>query len=281
MNNKLFPVGIFFALLSSCIFSGHHCYCTAKEAIVEDLRQALYLTVIEKQDNIISADTIQAYKELQRTSCGNVLLAVADEKFCQNIKDKRLKSHAYILFDVVGKGPHHEISDERVLCSDTIIINNKKLGENIALRSYASCSIATIFSMSDQRLSFSLGILTMLWGVFSIIYFKRKREELSGAIQFGELKMSLLNGNFFTENQGIIHLTPMQQQLMEMFFKSSDHSLTKEEICAALWPKKDDANDTLYTLIKRLKPIIESNSNLRIVVDRGRSYSLEIIELYV
>jgi DNA-binding response OmpR family regulator len=68
----------------------------------------------------------------------------------------------------------------------------------------------------------------------------------------------------------------MQHQLMEMFFQSPSHSLTKSEICDALWPKKPDASETLYTLIRRLKPIIEEHSDLKIESDRGKSYGLSI-----
>ena len=66
----------------------------------------------------------------------------------------------------------------------------------------------------------------------------------------------------------------MQQQLMEMFFRSSSHVLTKAEICDALWPKKPDASETLYTLIRRLKPVIEQNSTLKIESNRGKAYRL-------
>jgi DNA-binding response OmpR family regulator len=67
----------------------------------------------------------------------------------------------------------------------------------------------------------------------------------------------------------------MQHQLMEMFLQSPDHRLSKTEICDALWPKKPDASDTLYTLIRRLKPIVEKHFGMRIVSDRGRSYFLK------
>jgi DNA-binding response OmpR family regulator len=73
-----------------------------------------------------------------------------------------------------------------------------------------------------------------------------------------------------------IKLTPMQQQLMEMFMSAPGYTLSKQQICDALWPKKDDANDTLYTLIRRLKPIIEEHSDLMIESDRGRAYELKI-----
>ena len=68
----------------------------------------------------------------------------------------------------------------------------------------------------------------------------------------------------------------MQQQLMEMLWQSPSHQLSKAEICDTLWPKKPDASETLYTLIRRLKPIIEEHSDLKIEVDRGKSYGLTI-----
>lgn len=55
---------------------------------------------------------------------------------------------------------------------------------------------------------------------------------------------------------------------------SDGHTLSKQDICRRLWPKKPDASATLYTLIKRIKPVIEANSSLKIESDRGRSYTL-------
>ena len=63
--------------------------------------------------------------------------------------------------------------------------------------------------------------------------------------------------------------------LLEMFFQSDSHTLSKQEICQRLWPKKPDASDTLYTLIRRIKPVIEANSNLKIECNRNKSYSLK------
>ena len=74
-----------------------------------------------------------------------------------------------------------------------------------------------------------------------------------------------------------VHFTPMQRQLMELFYQSDRHTLTKQEICNALWPRKDDASETLYTLIKRLKQTLADNGcQLQIVSDRGRAYQLGV-----
>ena len=73
-----------------------------------------------------------------------------------------------------------------------------------------------------------------------------------------------------------VRVTPMQLELMEMFFKSEGHKLDKSEICQMLWPGKDDASETLYTLIRRLKRVVEQNTNLQIEGERGRAYRLII-----
>jgi DNA-binding response OmpR family regulator len=71
-----------------------------------------------------------------------------------------------------------------------------------------------------------------------------------------------------------IHLTPMQKQLMDLFAAAPNHTLSKEEICAALWPKKDDPDDTLYTFISRLKSSLKRQSTCRIINERGEAYTL-------
>ena len=84
------------------------------------------------------------------------------------------------------------------------------------------------------------------------------------------------NGRFVNAKGCEVKFTPMQQQLMEMFFNAPSHRLTKQEICDALWPKKPDASDTLYTLIRRLRPILEQNTSLVIESDRRKTYELRV-----
>ena len=131
-------------------------------------------------------------------------------------------------------------------------------------------STATILSLSDQRPSMILWSMAMLWGLFCL--YQHRRNVTLGL--YGGL--ALQNGHFVDARGNKVKLTPMQQQLMEMLWKSPTHQLSKTEICNTLWPKKPDANETLYTLIRRLKPIIEQHSDLKIEADRGKSYGLTI-----
>ena len=131
-------------------------------------------------------------------------------------------------------------------------------------------SMATILSLSDQRPAMMLWSMVLMWGFFCL-YQYRRRVTLG---MFGGL--ALQEGRFVDAKGCVVKLTPMQQQLMELLWLSPTHQLPKTEICDALWPKKEDASETLYTLIKRLKPIIEQHSDLKIEVDRGKSYGLTI-----
>lgn len=129
-------------------------------------------------------------------------------------------------------------------------------------------STATIISLSDQRPSMVLWSMVLLWGLFCL-YQHRKRLSLG---LYGGL--ALQEGRFIDAKGCEVKLTPMQQQLMEMLWLSPSHQLSKAEICAALWPGKPDASETLYTLIKRLKPVVERHSSLRIASDRSKAYRL-------
>lgn len=139
----------------------------------------------------------------------------------------------------------------------------------------ANCDVLTILMLSDQRASVALLFAGILWMMCSLWYMRRFKPELFVAgLSYGGIVFA--NDKFITAKGAPIHFTPMQHSLMEMFMTTESHSLSKQEICDRLWPKKPDASDTLYTLIKRVKPILEANSNLKIESDRGKSYILRL-----
>ena len=124
----------------------------------------------------------------------------------------------------------------------------------VTFNTEAKCSAAMIWSLSDQRLSAWLTVMALLSLALS---FRGRRQPIT---------MDCFSAT---------HLTPMQRQLMEMFVASGSHRLSKHEICDALWPKKDDASETLYALISRLKRELDKTSSFDIISDRGRAYILK------
>ena len=296
MNRRLLPVTVFLTLMLTSLLAGRHNYRVTRDEITADLNQALAQTLLEKKDPIVTQDTIRAYKQLRQTSGGQVLIAVSDERFCRHLKNPRLKQAAFLTFDVMDGDYRGSSMDGQAICSDTLVVRNGRAGETLALKGYTRLSAAAVFGMSDQRLPGGLMAAALLWAIGSMLYLRKREKEnpmlqpaegsvlsaegdTQSAQDFGGLTYSDADDRFYAADHTPIRFTPMQQQLMRLFWQAPSHSLTKEEICDVLWPKKDDANDTLYTLIRRLKPIVEEHTRLKIVADRGRNYSLEINEL--
>ena len=193
------------------------------------------------------------------------------------------------LEQVLAKMPDNVVTTDTIRCyRNCLTIAELKDTAGIAMRTVrrdgrletklvaeANCSFATTFMMSDQKASGSLLMVGMLWLLGSLWYVRRNRPKLIvQGLSYGGIVYN--NDKFMTQSGEQIHLTPMQHSLLEMFITAETHTLSKQEICNRLWPKKPDANDTLYTLIKRIKPIVETHSTLKIESDRGKSYSLKI-----
>ena len=68
----------------------------------------------------------------------------------------------------------------------------------------------------------------------------------------------------------------MQQSFMKMLMESEDKKVSVDDICRNLWPGKENAKESLHTLVRRLKPIVERNTNLKIVADKGGHYLLSL-----
>ena len=193
------------------------------------------------------------------------------------------------LEQVLAKVPDNEVTTDTIRCyRNCLTIAELKDTAGIAMRTVrrngrletklvaeANCGFVATFMMSDQKASGSLLMVGMLWLLGSLWYVRRNRPELIvQGLSYGGIVFN--NDMFMTQSGEQIHLTPMQHSLLKMFITADTHTLSKQEICDRLWPKKPDANDTLYTLVRRIKPIIEANSMLKIESDRGKSYSLKI-----
>ncbi|MBQ9637255.1 MAG: helix-turn-helix domain-containing protein [Prevotella sp.] len=229
---------VLFILFLSSFLTGFHSFSATKERVVTDMDCALTKAMLEQEEDVITPDTIRLFNQFLKT-----------EKL-------RGKATLVVRTQLPNKG-----------------------SQAVSSPISAHCSSATIFALSDQRPSLLLLTLAMLWGIFCRAIIVRQRSgrqllqtELAKNCFGG---MSFYNGKFYTFATGEpVKLTPMQHQLMEMFFQSPTHSLSKFEICDTLWPKKMDANETLYTLIRRLRPVVERHSDLHIESDRSRAYRL-------
>lgn len=214
--------------VANCIAS----YGRARVCLDEDLNQALMLTIRDKGLERMRQDSIRAYRLLATPPADYRVLTIGDPTFQQHIRHEALRSRAFIAYHFVPRNGDIEVRME----------------------GQAHCSMAFVWGMSDQRLSFWLGLASCLALLLSVK--RRKRTVCAPAVT-------------------TMHLTPMQEQLMTMFMQAPDHRLGKQEICDALWPNKDNAAETLYTTIRRLRKELDAASEWEITSERGKCYLLK------
>lgn len=245
----IYPIIVFFALLMSSALASIHSYKVTENDIVADLNIALSKTLEQKKEGWITPDTIQNYRS--------------------NISIPELRGCAFISYCLPDEH-RPRVSSNRMIW--------RKNGRSLSFRGYADCSMATVFCLSNQSLPMTLFSMSLLWAMLSLFYDRKHKSVLLKSVtscnSFGGITYYAEKDSFCDINNMEIHLTPMQCQLMKKFLDSGTHRLSKEEICDELWPKKEDASETLYTLIRRIRPILEKHSNLKIESDRGRAYFL-------
>ena len=232
---KKFPFIVFCIIILSALCTGMRSYNNAECKISEDVNNALSLTLAQMPGDVVSADTIRCYR-------GYITIAALKDTAC--IAMRAVRRHGRLETELVAD---------------------------------ANCDALTVLRLSDQKASATLFGLGLLWVLGSVWHARRRRPQLASRVAAAKLSYGgiVYTGEQFTTSSGTpIRLTPMQRSLLEMFMLSDSHTLSKQDICQRLWPKKPDASATLYTLIKRIKPVIEANSSLRIESDRGRSYTL-------
>ena len=280
-------VAIFFLLILLSFGLGYRNYSQMKLRIISDLNQALRHTVLQHKGKWLEVDTIQTYSKLQEAMGAPIFINSSNATFSEALSITELKDVSGLSLHILKKndpnGTFNEFS-AGYLVSDTLVWLSAASDTSeltLSFRGYARCPATMLFGLSQQTIPAILLLAALLWGGFAFFRLrnarnnndKKRRKEL---ITFGNLSLSLQETCFYNEQQARLKLTPMQYTLMEMFFLSSSHLVSKSDICQSLWPGKENAEETLYTLIRRLKPIIEENSNLKITTDRGRAYGLEI-----
>ena len=252
-------------LVLSSLWASYDSYCDMERRISGDLTHALAATIEEKRDaDWLSVDTVISFRN--------------------NLQMAELRERACLSLHVMDEGlpPKNLVG---AIAGDTLHVS-----ECLYANGYVACSAMKVWWMSDQRFSLFLSALSLMW---LLAICRRKstpwglsvyRGQVAGGnavlpLQVIDMESKLVfseeEQRFYNAHHAPIHFTPMQQQLMLMFLNAPRHELTKQEICAALWPKKDDPSETLYTLIKRIKPILEAN-HIKMESEMGRSYRLDL-----
>ena len=253
------PLALMIASIITCCFS----YSNAKQTIANDLNDAMFVLANENSELWTRPDTIAAIRHMYETTHKPLIYQASDVNF----RNPSLKDEAYFTLALVDtNNGSHRIGGNKI-ASDSIIIMPERAADGLAIQvqGFADCSVASIFSASDQTLPgilFSLSILSMA----SMLIWKRKETETPEAEFIAIPTSPSLDG---------IKLTPMQRQLAQMLLEAPGMKVDKRSLCESLWGNKSNAEESLYTLVKRTKNAL-AQANMEIVCNRGDSYEIRI-----
>lgn len=253
------PLAFMIASIVSCCFS----YSNAKQNITDDLNNAMFALANENSELWTRPDTVAAIRQMYETTHKPLIYEASDVNF----RNTSLKDEAYFTLALVDKKNIAPKIRENKIASDSIMLVPECATDGLAIKvqGFADCSMATVFSASDQTLPgilFSLSILS-LTGIFA---WRKRTPVMSQAGVVAVTEMPTLDG---------IKLTPMQRQFAQMLLDAPDMKVDKRTLCEALWDNKSNAEESLYTLVRRTKTAL-AKVNMEIICNRGDSYELHI-----
>ncbi len=253
------PLALMLASVISCCFS----YSKAKQNITNDLNDAILALANENSELWTRPDTIAAIRQMYEATHKPLIYEASDVNF----RNKSLKDEAYFTLALVDKKNIAPKIRENKIASDSIMLVPECATDGLVIKvqGFADCSMASVFSASDQTLPgilFSLSILSLI-GMF---VWRKRTSVMSQAGVVAVPSTPTLDG---------IKLTPMQRQFAQMLLDAPDMKVDKRTLCEALWDNKSNAEESLYTLVRRTKTAL-SKVNMEIICNRGDSYELHI-----
>lgn len=258
MKNLRYMVIFPLLMIAVSVITGWRCYDKARTEMAEDLNQALQRTALTDA-------SVEGILDSLSSMPGSPMLTFngTHHDFANFLRIPSLRDTAHVSYSLIhmqGEGYDTGIPHARI-CSDTIMLAGCGIkGDEVvlAVRAYANPSMASVFGHAGM----AWPMLSFLAGLLMLVFMLANRRLLGVAVVRSSAHADLV-------------LTPMQEQLMNMFLESPNRTLSKEEICSALWPKKDNPDDTLYTFISRMKSsLARQSSSYRIENKRGREYFL-------
>ncbi len=265
-NSKTLLYGTFIpmALMIASFVASCFAYSEARQSISDDLNDTMLALANENSELWTRQDTIAALRKMHETTNKPLIYQASDVNF----RNAALRDEAYFTIALVDRKNIAPAIHGDKIASDTIILMSERSGNGVAIRvqGFADCTMASVFAASDQTLPgllFALSILSMA----SMFVWRRKgHHPLAAESALHTSDTPLLDG---------IKLTPMQRQLARMLLDAPEWKVDKATLCSALWGNKSNAEESLYTLVRRTKaPLAEAG--IEIICNRGDSYELRL-----
>mgnify|MGYP000756085022 CR=1 FL=1 len=256
---RFIPLALMLASMISCCFS----YSKAKQSITEDLNDAMFALANENSEIWTRPDTVAAIRQMYEATHKPLIYEASDVNF----RNTALKDEAYFTLALVDKKTIAPKIRENRIASDSIMLVPECATDGLAIKvqGFLDCSMASVFSASDLTLPGILVSLSIL-SLTGMFVWRKRTPVMSQAGVIAVQAMPTLDG---------IKLTPMQRQFAQMLLDAPDMKVDKRTLCETLWDNKSNAEESLYTLVRRTKTAL-AQAGMEIVCNRGDSYELRI-----
>jgi hypothetical protein len=246
------PLVLLLASAMSSCYSFYH----AKQDLAADLNEAMVALVSENSALWTRQDTVNAIRKMRETTNKPMIYQAYDVKF----RNAALKNDAYFTLSLVDKtGNSAQIIGNKISSDSIMLVPDDAAGALIKVQGFADCSAASVFATSNQTLPgilLSLSILSM-----AIMLWRRKNSQ------------TLSSPTLTVQSIANLKLTPMQRRFTRMLLDAPMQRVDKQTLCKVLWDNKTNAEESLYTLVRRTKAAL-NDANIEIICNRGESYEL-------
>ena len=259
MNNLRILFGLPVLIVLVSVVVGWGSIIQTRDEMKADLNQALQTLVDNGDDEVL--DSLSSILGSPMLTFNGEHKGFARMLRMASLRDTACISYAVVSADECGGATR---MPDGVVCSDSLTISGKDT--RFYVRACASPSVASFLAypgMMFSAVSFVLGILFLLLNARKLYALK--------VVGSGNLEEY---ADESSTDVSSLTLTPMQEQLLQLFLASPGRALTKDRICSVLWPKKDNPDDTFYTFISRMKSALAKQSSLKIENKRGGGYVL-------
>ncbi len=274
-NGKMLRYGMLvpLALMIASVVSSCLSYSNAKTSIANDLNDAMIALVHENSELWTRQDTITALRKMHEATRKPLIYQASDLNFRNSV----LKDQAYFTLALVDEKRTAPKLQGNKIASDSIMLVPERAVDGVAIQvqGFADCSMVSVFAASDQTLPsvlFALSILSMA-GMFLL-----PRKVIGLPIALQETELPEMAGIPLHSTEHIldgIKLTPMQRRFARMLLEAPDMRVDKATLCSALWDNKSNAEESLYTLVRRTKTAL-AETDIEIICNRGESYELRV-----
>ena len=260
----LIPLVLLLASLVSSCFS----YSRAKQDFTDDLNRGMISFVNENSELWTRRDTIAALRHLHEAIHTPAIYRAYGVEF----KNATLRKDAYFTLALVdinsalAETPASVNNSGNSISSDSIMLMPENASEGVAVKvqGFATCSIASVLAASDQTVPSILFTLSLMSMGAMVALRRRESDNAETLVQTTEMP-----------SISELKLTPMQRQFTQMLLDAPGMRVDKATLCVTLWGNKSNAEESLYTLVRRTKAAL-ADTNIEIICNRGVSYELRI-----